>query len=45
MTKSILENQNTQVEFNNDARAWLVIAKRALEYLEYLESQNKDETK
>lgn len=45
MPKSILENQNTQVEFNNDARAWLVIAKRALEYLEYLESQNKDETK
>ena len=41
ISKDILEKQNLGL-FNNDVRAWLVIAKRALKYLEYLDN---DETK
>lgn len=36
VSKNILEKQNIQQDFNNDARAWLYIAKKAKEYLEYL---------
>lgn len=36
ISKNILEKQNIQKDFNNDARAWLYIAKKAKEYLEYL---------
>ena len=38
VSKNILEKQNIQQDFNNDARAWLYIAKKAKEYLEYLYS-------
>lgn len=36
ITKEILEKQDIQKKFNNDARAWLVIAKKWLEYLNSL---------
>lgn len=40
--KNILEKQNIQKNFNNDARAWFFIAKKAKEYLENL-IENKNQ--
>ena len=48
VSKSILQNMDLQSDskwkklFNNDVRAWLVIAKKAKEYLEFLEKQKNN---